>query len=231
MILFEDVYKEYENTEKMALSGVSFHIKQGEFAFIIGQSGAGKSTITKLILADERQTSGHICVGGVNLSELTDKQIPYYRRSLGIVFQEFRLISTKNVYNNIAFALRVCGADNETIKEMVPQWLDLVRISDKAYCMPNELSGGERQRVALARAMANNPAILIADEPTGNLDPVMTSEIMQILNQINEMGTTVMVVTHDVNVVNSMQKRVIELNNGCIVRDEKNGGYSYGYRY
>lgn len=229
LIYFENVYKEYESTETMALSDVSFHIDQGEFAFIIGQSGAGKSTITKLILADEKQTSGNIHVGGVDVSELTDKQIPYYRRSLGVVFQEFRLLSTKNVYNNIAFALRVRGASNDEIREIVPQWLELVRIADKARCMPDELSGGERQRVALARAMVNNPAVLIADEPTGNLDPVMTAEIMQILTQINEMGTTVIVVTHDINVVNSMQKRVIELNNGCIVRDQKHGGYSYGY--
>ena len=139
------------------------------------------------------------------------------------------MLSTKNVYNNIAFALRVRGASNDEIREIVPQWLELVRIADKAHCMPDELSGGERQRVALARAMVNNPAVLIADEPTGNLDPVMTAEIMQILTQINEMGTTVIVVTHDINVVNSMQKRVIELNNGCIVRDQKHGGYSYGY--
>ena len=229
MIYFENVYKEYDNTETLALSDVSFHIEQGEFAFIIGQSGAGKSTITKLILADEKQTSGNIIVGGFDLSELTDKQIPYYRRSLGVVFQEFRLLSTKNVYNNIAFALRVRGADSEEIREIVPQWLGLVRISEKAYCMPGELSGGEKQRVALARAMVNNPAVLIADEPTGNLDPVMASEIMQILNQINEMGTTVIVVTHDINIVNSMQKRVIELSGGQIIRDEKQGGYLYGY--
>ena len=229
MIYFENVYKEYDNTETLALSDVSFHIEQGEFAFIIGQSGAGKSTITKLILADEKQTSGNIIVGGFDLSELTDKQIPYYRRSLGVVFQEFRLLSTKNVYNNIAFALRVRGADSEEIREIVPQWLDLVRISEKAYCMPGELSGGEKQRVALARAMVNNPAVLIADEPTGNLDPVMAAEIMQILNQINEMGTTVIVVTHDINIVNSMQKRVIELSGGQISRDEKQGGYLYGY--
>ena len=229
MIYFENVYKKYESTETLALSDVSFKIEQGEFVFIIGQSGAGKSTITKLILADEKQTSGNIYVGGVDLSQLTDKQIPYYRRSLGVVFQEFRLLSTKNVYNNIAFALRVRGASNAEIKEIIPKWLDLVRISDKANCMPDELSGGERQRVALARAMVNSPAVLIADEPTGNLDPIMTAEIMQILTQINEMGTTVIVVTHDINVVNSMQKRVIELNNGCVVRDQKNGGYSYGY--
>lgn len=229
MVYFENVFKEYPNTDTIALNDVNFYIEPGEFVFIIGQSGAGKSTITKLILADEKQTSGNILVGGVDLSQLTDKQIPHYRRSLGVVFQEFRLLSTKNVYNNIAFALRVRDASSEEIKEIVPQWLDLVRISDKAYCMPDELSGGERQRVALARAMVNNPAVLIADEPTGNLDPIMTAEIMQILTQINEMGTTVIVVTHDTNVVNSMQKRVIELRNGCIIRDEKHGGYSYGY--
>ena len=165
---------------------------------------------------------------GVNVSELSDKQIPYYRRSIGVVFQDFRLLSTKNVYNNIAFALRVRGASSSEIKKMVPQWLEKVKIMDKADCMPDELSGGERQRVALARAMVNNPSVLLADEPTGNLDPVMTDEIMQILAQINEMGTTVIVVTHDINTVNSMKKRVIELNNGCVVRDEKHGGYTYG---
>lgn len=227
LIYFENVCKKYESTETIALSNVSFHIEQGEFVFIIGQSGAGKSTITKLILADEKQTSGNVYVGGVDVDKLTDKQIPYYRRYLGVVFQEFRLLSTKNVYNNIAFALRVRGASNEEIKEIVPQWLELVRLSDKATCMPEELSGGERQRVALARAMVNNPSVLIADEPTGNLDPVMTAEIMQILTQINDMGTTVIVVTHDINVVNSMKKRVIELSDGYIVRDEKHGGYTY----
>lgn len=229
MICFDNVNKIYENTDTEALSNVSFHIDEGEFVFIIGQSGAGKSTITKLILAEEKQTGGDIYVGGVDISQLTDKQIPYYRRSLGVVFQEFRLLSTKNVYNNIAFALRVRGASNEEIKELVPQWLELVRISDKANAMPDELSGGERQRVALARAMVNNPAVLLADEPTGNLDPVMTEEIMQILTQINEMGTTVIVVTHDINMVNSMKKRVIELDNGQIVRDEHQGGYQHEY--
>ncbi len=231
MIYFNNVNKVYESTDTEALSDVSFHIDEGEFVFIIGQSGAGKSTITKLILAEEKQTSGNIYVGGVDLSQLTDKQIPYYRRSLGVVFQEFRLLSTKNVYNNIAFALRVRGASSEEISELVPQWLELVRISDKANAMPDELSGGERQRVALARAMINNPVVLLADEPTGNLDPVMTEEIMQILTQINEMGTTVIVVTHDINVVNSMQKRVIELENGHIVRDERHGGYQNEYQY
>lgn len=229
MIYFENVFKKYENTETLALSDISFHVAQGEFVFIIGQSGAGKSTITKLILADEKPSSGNIYVGGIDLSKLTDKQIPYYRRSLGVVFQEFRLLSTKNVYNNIAFALRVRGASSEEINEIVPQWLELVRLGDKAKVMPYELSGGERQRAAVARAMVNNPAVLIADEPTGNLDPVMAAEIMQILTQINEMGTTVIVVTHDINIVNSMQKRVIELNNGCIVRDQRQGAYSYGY--
>ncbi len=225
MIYFGNVNKIYENTGKSALTDVSFHIDEGEFVFIIGQSGAGKSTITKLILAEERQTDGDIFVGGVELSQLTDKQIPYYRRSLGVVFQEFRLLSTKSVYNNIAFALRVRGASGKEIDELVPQWLELVKIADKADAMPEELSGGERQRVALARAMVNNPVVLLADEPTGNLDPVMTQEIMQILTQINAMGTTVIVVTHDINVVNSMQKRVIELENGRIIRDERHGGY------
>lgn len=229
MIYFDNVNKIYENTDTEALSNVSFHIDQGEFVFIIGQSGAGKSTITKLILAEEKQTNGNVYVGGVDVARLTDKQVPYYRRSIGVVFQEFRLLSTKNVYNNIAFALRVRGASNEEIKELVPQWLELVRISDKANAMPDELSGGERQRVALARAMVNNPAVLLADEPTGNLDPVMTEEIMQILTQINEMGTTVIVVTHDIYMVNSMKKRVIELDNGQIVRDEHQGGYQHEY--
>lgn len=231
MIYFENVYKEYVNTGTLALNDVSFHIDQGEFVFIIGESGAGKSTITKLIIAEETLTSGSIYVNGTYISELTDKQIPYYRRSLGIVFQEFRLISTKNVYNNIAFAMRVRGASDDEIEEIVPQWLELVKMTDKAYAMPDELSGGERQRVALARAMVNNPAVLLADEPTGNLDPTMTAEIMEILSQINQMGTTVIVVTHDTNIVNAMQKRVIELSDGTVVRDEKHGGYTYGYQY
>ena len=227
MIYFCNVFKEYNSTETLALNDVSFHIEQGEFVFIIGESGAGKSTITKLILAEEKQTYGNVYVGGIDVGELTDKQIPFYRRSLGVVFQEFRLISTKNVYNNIAFALRVRGASKEEIKEIVPQLLELVKISDKANAMPEELSGGERQRVALARAMVNNPALLIADEPTGNLDPIMTEEIMELLSLINEMGTTVIVVTHDPHIVNTMHKRVIELKNGSIIRDEQHGGYTH----
>jgi len=225
LIYFKNVCKEYESTETLALSDVSFDIKHGEFVFVIGESGAGKSTITRLILADEKITSGSIIVDGTELSLLKNKQIPYYRRSLGIVFQDFRLLSAKNVYNNIAFALRVRGASSEEIKKIVPKCLELVKISDKAKCMPDELSGGERQRVAIARAMVNNPKVLIADEPTGNLDPAMTEEIMQLLTEINDSGTTVIVVTHDINVVNSMHKRVIELRNGHIIRDERHGGY------
>lgn len=229
MVYFENVTKKYANTETIALNNVSFYIEKGEFVFIIGGSGAGKSTITKLIIAEEKQTSGNIYVNDVNISELTDKEIPIYRRTLGVVFQEFRLLSTKNVYDNIAFALRIRGAASEEIEEIVPQWLDLVGMTDKAYAMPDELSGGERQRVALARAMVNNPAVLIADEPTGNLDPIMTAEIMNYLMQINEMGTTVIVVTHDPGIVNTMKKRVIELNNGYIVSDVQQGGYTFGY--
>ncbi|MBO4898404.1 MAG: ATP-binding cassette domain-containing protein [Clostridia bacterium] len=229
MIYFENVTKQYANSDTFVLKDISFYVERGEFVFIIGGSGAGKSTITKLIIAEEKQTSGSIYVNDVNVAELKDKEIPAYRRSLGIVFQEFRLLSTKNIYDNIAFPLRIRGASNDEIEELVPQWLDLVRMTDKAYSMPSELSGGERQRAAIARAMVNNPSVLIADEPTGNLDPIITAEIMDYLRQINEMGTTILVVTHDPNVVNSMQKRVIELNDGYITRDMQRGGYTFGY--
>lgn len=228
MIRFENVSKEYESTETLALSNVSFHIRRGEFAFIIGASGAGKSTITKLITAEEKRTEGNVIINGTDISEIAQNDIPYYRQSIGIVFQDFKLISTKNVYQNIAFALKTANVDSAQIQESVKFVLEMVGLSHKAYVMPNELSGGERQRVALARAMVKNPPVLIADEPTGNLDPQMSADIMNILEAINRSGTTIMVVTHDWAIVNNMHKRVIEISNGNVIRDDRGGNYCYG---
>lgn len=225
MIYFKNVSKLYESTDTLALSNISFHIDRGEFVFIIGASGAGKSTVTKLITAEEKITSGSIIVNGMEISKLSPKEIPAYRQSIGIVFQDFKLISTKNVYENIAFALKIAEYSPELIPQLVNEALVKVELSDKARVMPHELSGGERQRVAIARAMVKKPSVLIADEPTGNLDPYMSHEIMNIIELFNKSGTTVLIVTHDSAIVNSMKKRVIEISDGKIVRDDTRGSY------
>ena len=228
MILFDNVTKIYENGYT-ALKNVSFHIEKGEFVFLVGSSAAGKSTIIRLMMKETDATEGKILINDIDVGLLKHHDIPYFRRTLGVVFQDFRLLPHKTAQENVAYAMEIVGASSRDIRRNVPNVLNMVGLAHKAKMYPSQLSGGEQQRVAIARAIVNNPAVLIADEPTGNLDPIMTAEIMQILTQINEMGTTVIVVTHDINVVNSMQKRVIELNNGCVVRDQKNGGYSYGY--
>ncbi|MDD3765990.1 MAG: cell division ATP-binding protein FtsE [Eubacteriales bacterium] len=223
MIFFNNVTKQYDNGT-IALDNINFFIDKGEFVFIVGSSGAGKSTITKLILCEEKPTSGTILINGIDVGGLKHREMPYYRRQLGMVFQDFRLLPNKTVYDNIAFAMQVRGATNREIRRAVPNVLSMVGLSGKAKVRPHELSGGEQQRVALARAMVNNPPVLIADEPTGNLDPATADGIMQLLEDINKRGTTVLTVTHAKDIVNKMKKRVVEISNGKIIRDEV-GGY------
>lgn len=225
MLEFSRVSKYYSSTETWALSDISFKVEKGEFVFIVGASGAGKSTITKLLTGEEFATEGTVTVNGIDMGALLPKDLPYFRRSIGMVFQNFRLLSSMNVYENVAFALRVRGAKLSEIRTVVPNALSMVGLLDKAYSKINELSGGEQQRVALARAMANNPPLLVADEPTGNLDPTMSRHIMRLLKEINNHGTTVVVVTHDREIVNEYKERVIEIDTGYVVRDEANARY------
>ena len=223
MINFDSVTKVYGNGTK-ALDNISFSIEKGEFAFIVGDSGAGKSTLLKLIMKEEEPTSGRINVNRFNLNTLRDKDIPNLRRSLGIVFQDFRLIDNMTVYENVEFALRVTNVPSRSIRKRVAYVLQLVRLVDKARCYPRELSGGQQQRVALARALVNNPSIIIADEPTGNVDPAMSHEIVELLNEINHCGTTVLMVTHEHNLVNEFGRRVITIRDGKVVSDIPDGG-------
>ena len=223
MIEFKDVTKEYSKGIA-ALNGVNLKIEKGEFAFIVGDSGSGKSTLIRLKELDP--TSGSIIVNGQNLNRLKHRKIPQYRRHLGVVFQDFRLLKDRNIYENIAFALRVTETSPRIIKQKVPAALSLVGLAQKYKAFPKELSGGEQQRVAIARAIVNEPAILLADEPTGNLDPTNSWEIMKLLEEANERGTTVLVVTHNQEIVNEMKKRVITMKKGVIVSDEQKGGYN-----
>lgn len=224
MIEFRDVYKIYEGGVE-AVNGANFVIDKGEFVFIVGHSGSGKSTLLKLMIREEKADSGQIILNNYKVITMKDKHIPYLRRSIGIVFQDFRLLSDKTVYENIAFAMRIMKTSNRTIRRQVPMLLSLVGLSSKANNYPHELSGGEQQRAAMARALANNPSVLIADEPTGNLDPENAWEIMKILNEINLRGTTVVVATHAKDIVNTMKKRVIELEKGVVLRDQIVGRY------
>lgn len=228
MILFDDVFKNYPNGTN-ALNGVSFEIQDGEFVFIIGPSGAGKSTMIKLLLREERHSSGKIIVNDFNLNKMKNGKIPMLRRSMGVVFQDFRLIETMTVYENVAFAMRVIGCSNKTIRRRVPYVLGIVGLGHKSKNYPKELSGGEQQRVALARALVNNPKTIIADEPTGNVDPALAREIMELLIEINKMGTTVIVITHGQKLVDEFNKRVIALKGGQIISDTT-GGYEYNER-
>ena len=225
MIRLIDVYKEYDSGTK-ALKGVSMRIDDGEFVFLVGPSGSGKSTVIKLITGEIASTEGRVMVNGYNLNNISPRQIPYMRRTLGIIFQDFRLIEKKTVYENLAFAMRAIGASPKELKRRIPYVLDLVGLSDKANCYPGEISGGEQQRVAIARALVNNPSMIIADEPTGNLDPQRSLEIMMLLERINELGTTVLVVTHEKNLVNRFAKRVVAIENGRIISDETGGYYN-----
>ena len=224
MIEFKNVSKIYNNNVK-ALSDVSINIESGEFVFLVGPSGAGKSTFIKMILKEVEPTSGSVRVNDTELSELGRKDIPYFRRKIGMVFQDFRLIPNLNVYENVAFAMKVVEATPKEIRRRVPMVLSLVGLSHKYKMFPNELSGGEQQRVSLARAIVNNPSLLIADEPTGNLDPETAKEIMDLLDDINKAGTTILMATHAKDIVDTMKKRVIAIEGGEIARDEKRGMY------
>lgn len=224
MIEFKNVSKTYSNNVK-ALMNVDICIDKGEFVFLVGPSGSGKSTFIKMLIKEIEPTKGSIIINGMNLSEVKRKEVPNYRRQIGMVFQDFRLIQNLNVYENVAFAMRVVEASEKEIRRRVPTVLALVGLSDKYKMFPTELSGGEQQRVSLARAMVNNPSVLIADEPTGNLDPETAMEIMNILEDINKSGTTILMATHAKEIVNNMKKRVIAIEKGSIARDEKKGGY------
>ena len=222
MIEFNNVSKIYNNNVK-ALSDVSVKINSGDFVFLVGPSGSGKSTFIKMLLKEIEPTMGNITVADRNLSEIKRNQVPYYRRKIGMVFQDFRLIPTLNVYENVAFAMRVVEASQKEIRKRVPMVLSLVGLSHKYKMFPNELSGGEQQRVSLARAIVNNPSVLIADEPTGNLDPDTAKEIMELLEDINKSGTTIVMATHAKDIVDNMKKRVIAIEKGFIVRDDRKG--------
>ena len=224
MIDLINVTKTYE-TGTHALNGIDMHIDDGEFVFLVGQSGSGKSTIIKLLTAELEPTSGSVLVNGFVLEKIRQRAIPYLRRTLGVIFQDFRLISDKSVYENVAFAMRVIGAPEKEIQKRVPYVLELVGLETKGRRLPNELSGGEQQRVAIARALVNNPSVIIADEPTGNLDPARSLEIMMLLEQINALGTTVLVVTHERELVNRFTKRVVAINEGRIISDGMDGYY------
>ena len=226
MIEFTDVTKSYTVGTK-ALKGVSMQIEDGEFAFLVGPSGSGKSTIIKLITGELKPTSGTVHVNGYSLERIRKREIPYMRRTVGVVFQDFRLIENKTVYDNVAFAMRVIGAREREIRERVPYVLELVGLETKSRRHPGELSGGEQQRLAIARALVNNPSTIIADEPTGNLDPGRSLEIMSLLQEINNLGTTMLVVTHAKDLVEMFSKRVIAIDNGLIIHDGMDGYYQY----
>jgi len=226
LIAIRDVSKVYPNGT-VALEGIDIDIHKGEFVFFVGSSGAGKSTLVKLLLKEENPTSGAITIDGVTLNTLKRRQVPYLRRKLGVVFQDFRLLPDKTVSENVAFAMHIVGASKREIVRQVPRVLSIVGLGDKADVFPGQLSGGEQQRVSMARAIVNNPALLIADEPTGNLDPDTAWEIMKTLKEINQRGTTVIMATHARDIVNYMRQRVITLDRGRIVRDQERGGYSF----
>jgi len=229
VIRLEHVTKLYPSQTRPALSDVSVEIDKGEFVFLVGQSGSGKSTFLRLVLKEERATSGHVYVAGKDLARLSQWKVPALRRQVGTVFQDFRLLPNKTVQENVAFALEVIGRPRHHIAKVVPEVLDLVGLKGKENRRPDELSGGEQQRVAIARAFVNRPMILIADEPTGNLDPTTSVGIMKLLDRINRTGTTVVMATHDDDIVDQMRKRVIELESGKVVRDQSRGVYGYSH--
>ncbi len=228
MIQFFNVYKTYENGVK-ALNDVSFRIQRGEFVFLVGPSGAGKSTLIKLIFREEVATRGQVLFAGKNISRLKHREVPNMRRKIGMVFQDFRLLPQKTVYENIAFAMRVMGSSRRAIRQRVPDVLEQVGLLDKAKVKPGELSGGQQQRVCIARAIVNEPLLLIADEPTGNLDPETSWELMSLFREINKKGTTILMATHAQEIVDRMKRRVISINNGYLTRDEEGGSYTDEY--
>ena len=227
MVQMNDVKMVYENTDAVALDGIDFTINEGEFVFLVGPSGSGKTTIIKLITGELAATSGEISVNGFDLGSIKRRKLPKLRRTLGVIFQDFRLIDKMTVYENVAFAMRIVGASNKEIKKRVPQMLELVGLADREKRFPAELSGGEQPRVAIARALVNNPRMIIADEPTGNLDPVRSLELMLLLEKINELGTTVLVVTHEKELVNAFSKRVIAIDSGKVISDGMDGYYGH----
>ena len=226
MIQFTDVTKSYTEGNT-ALNGVNLQIEDGEFVFLVGPSGSGKSTIMKIITGELKPTSGQVHVNGYNLERMRKRDIPFMRRTLGVVFQDFRLINKMTVYDNVAYAMRVIGAREAEIKERVPYVMDLVGLTGKERRHPNEMSGGEQQRLAIARALVNNPSTIIADEPTGNLDPARSFELMTLLQEINNLGTTVLVVTHEKELVERFDKRVIAIDEGVVISDGMDGYYRY----
>ena len=225
VINLEKVSMQYERTESPALDKVTLRVDPGEFVFVVGDSGSGKSTLIKILLREEKATGGRVMVNGINVSKIRHGKIPRYRRNIGVVFQDFRLLKDRNVYENVAFAQRVISTPAGQIKKNVPSVLSLVGLAQKYKSKPSNLSGGEQQRVAVARALVNKPRLLLCDEPTGNLDPKTTWEIMYLLEEINNSGTTVLVVTHNREIVNAMQKRVVTMKKGVIVSDQRKGGY------
>nr|WP_231037572.1 cell division ATP-binding protein FtsE [Pectinatus frisingensis] len=226
IIKMKDISMVYDNGA-IALDKVNINITRGEFVFIVGTSGAGKSTFIKLLLREILPTSGLLVVNGYNINNMSTRELPYLRRSLGVIFQDYRLLPNKTVYENVAFAMRVIESPRRLILRSVNSVLDIVGLREKYKCFPSQLSGGEQQRVAIARAIVNNPSVIIADEPTGNLDPETSWEIMDIFQRINAVGTTIVMATHDRTIVDTMQKRVIAIENGRIIRDEASGGYGY----
>jgi cell division transport system ATP-binding protein len=224
VIVFQGVSKHYTG-HGVALEDVNFEIDPGEFVSLAGRSGAGKSTIIKLLIGEERPSKGRVFFGQYEVNKLQDNELPAFRRHIGVVFQDFRLLPTKTAYENVAFALEVAGRPSREISELVPQVLDMVGLGDKMKNFPHELSGGERQRVAIARAMIHRPEVVIADEPTGNLDPFHTFEIIKLLEKINQLGTTVVLATHDKEVINNLERRVLTLDKGRLIRDEAKGKY------
>ena len=225
MVVMENVRKVYESSNTVALENVSFTIDDGEFVFLVGPSGSGKTTLMKLITGEVRPTSGTVIVNDFDMGTIKRRKLPKMRRTLGVVFQDYRLIENMNVYDNVAFAMRVVGAPNSEIKKRVPYMLELVGLEGREKRMPTELSGGEQQRVGIARALVNSPRMIVADEPTGNLDPVRSLELMLLLEKINEMGTTVVVVTHEKELVNAFSKRVIKIDSGKMIGDGMDGYY------
>ena len=227
MINFDSVSKQYKNSNTPALDDINLNIEQGEFVFLVGQSGSGKSSLLRLLLKEEKASSGTVTVDGINVAKLPNRKVPAFRRTMGIVFQDFRLLPGKTVFDNVAFGMEVIGKSKKEIQQRIPALLDLVGLEEKAHRLPSELSGGEQQRVALARAFVNKPKLLLADEPTGNLDPSTSVGIMKLLDRINRTGTTIVMATHDVAIVDQMRKRIVQMENGKIIRDQERGMYGH----
>jgi cell division transport system ATP-binding protein len=227
VINFDNVSKQYKNSSTPALNEINLNIEQGEFVFLVGQSGSGKSSLLRLLLKEEKPSSGTVTVDGINVAKLPNRKVPAFRRTMGIVFQDFRLLPGKTVFDNVAFGMEVIGKSKKEIQQRIPALLDLVGLEEKAHRLPSELSGGEQQRVALARAFVNQPKLLLADEPTGNLDPSTSVGIMKLLDRINRTGTTIVMATHDVAIVDQMRKRIVQMENGKIIRDQERGMYGH----